>query len=114
MDETIFGNNSDPDPDSISEKFCKSFFSNEMGTEENNEKISGYVDFLQKKGYEHVPYSIIGKYIYENNIDDFDIEKNCNELSTILKENLNNEFINTFKKNNKNSIYNNTYNCTYN
>lgn len=98
MDETIFGKNSDPDPDSISEEFCKSFFSNEMGTEENNEKISGYVDFLQKKDYEHVPYSIIGKYVYENNIDDFDIEKNCNELSTILKENLNNEFINKTKE----------------
>ena len=96
MDDTIFDKNIDPE--SISEKFCKSFFSNEMGTEENNEKISDYVKLLQTIGYEHVSYSIIAKYVYENNIDDFDIEKNCNELSTILKEKSNKEFLNKTKE----------------
>lgn len=98
MDEKIFDKNSDPDPNLISEEFCKSFFSNEMGTEENNKIISKYVIFLQSKGYEHISYSIIAKYVYENNIDDFDIEKNCNELSTILKEKSNKEFINKTKE----------------
>lgn len=81
------------DLDNFSKQFCELFFSKEFGTERNNKKLLDLMEFPQKSGIKHVSYSVIANYIYDNDIEDIDVENNCSELSNVLGSDFKKEFI---------------------
>lgn len=81
------------DLDNFSKQFCELFFSKEFGTERNNQKFLDLMEFPQKSGIKHVSYSVIANYIYDNDIEDIDVENNCSELSNVLGSDFKKEFI---------------------